>query len=86
MAVALADVLRKRGTAPGAAALAAETGIAVFKVAFERWITSSGAPPMSPFITQSFDELRELAALSSTETSREISRATEKPHQKERSA
>ncbi len=40
---AVAEALRARGVADPAASLAAEAGLAVFKVAFERWI--SGAPP-----------------------------------------
>lgn len=37
LATAIAAVLRKRGLAAPAAALVAETGIAIFKNAFERW-------------------------------------------------
>ena len=41
LAVALADALRRRGVADPAASLTAEAGIAVFKIAFERWIGES---------------------------------------------
>jgi AcrR family transcriptional regulator len=37
-ASALADALRRRGVGDSAAALAGEAGIAVFKVAFDRWV------------------------------------------------
>ena len=38
LASAIADALRRRGVADPAASLAAEAGIAVFRIAFERWI------------------------------------------------
>lgn len=38
LAAAFAEALRQRGVAPDTASLAAETGVAVFRVAFERWI------------------------------------------------
>ncbi|MEV4444179.1 MULTISPECIES: hypothetical protein [Streptomyces] len=39
MSAALADTLRRHGVMESAASLAAEAGVAVFKVGFERWIT-----------------------------------------------
>ena len=38
LAAALADGLRRRGVAEPDASLAAEAGVAVFRVAFERWV------------------------------------------------
>src|SRR5580765_7556799 len=38
LSAALAETLRRRGVTEPAASLTAEAGIAVFKVAFERWI------------------------------------------------
>ncbi len=38
LASALADALRRRGVDDPAASLTAEAGIAVFKIAFERWV------------------------------------------------
>ncbi|GJF32108.1 TetR family transcriptional regulator [Kitasatospora sp. NE20-6] len=38
LATALADALRQRGVADAPASLAAEAGIAVFKIAFRRWV------------------------------------------------
>jgi hypothetical protein len=35
---AFTEALRQRGVEPDTASLAAETGIAVFRVAFERWV------------------------------------------------
>ncbi|HEY0471089.1 MAG TPA: TetR family transcriptional regulator, partial [Kribbella sp.] len=38
LVAAFTEGLRERGVEPGTASLAAETGVAVFRVAFERWI------------------------------------------------
>jgi AcrR family transcriptional regulator len=38
LAMAFAGALRQRGVAPPVASLAAETGVAVFRVAFQRWV------------------------------------------------
>ncbi|MGZ0237359.1 TetR/AcrR family transcriptional regulator, partial [Streptomyces sp. CPS1] len=46
LAAALADTLRRRGVPEPAASLTAETGVAVFKVAFERWITADERRPL----------------------------------------
>ncbi|HEY0797570.1 MAG TPA: TetR family transcriptional regulator, partial [Candidatus Baltobacteraceae bacterium] len=42
LASALAAALRQRGVSDPAASLAAEAGVAVFKIAFDRWINESG--------------------------------------------
>ncbi|MGH3248180.1 MAG: TetR family transcriptional regulator [Trebonia sp.] len=42
LSAALADALRRRGVADPAASLAAEAGIAVFKVAFQHWVGGTG--------------------------------------------
>jgi AcrR family transcriptional regulator len=44
MASAVAGALRDRGIPEPAASLAAETGVAVFKVAFARWVSQPGQP------------------------------------------
>ena len=41
LSAALADTLRRRGVTDPAASLTAEAGIAVFKIAFERWINET---------------------------------------------
>jgi AcrR family transcriptional regulator len=64
-ASALAAGLRDRGTPEPAATLAAETGIAVFKVAFARWIADPGQPDLPQILRESMDELR--GALSPTQ-------------------
>ena len=47
LASALADALRRRGVAEPAASLAAEAGIAVFRIAFERWIDETDRQDLS---------------------------------------
>lgn len=62
LSTALADTLRRRGVADPAASLAAEVGIAVFKVTFERWIDGTGGRDMSELIRESLDELKAVTA------------------------
>ncbi|MFE0103684.1 TetR/AcrR family transcriptional regulator [Streptomyces sp. NPDC059009] len=45
MSAALAEALRGRGVGAPAASLAAEAGVAVFKVGFERWIAEGTEDP-----------------------------------------
>ncbi len=42
LAVAFADALRRRGASEGSARLMGEAGVAVFRVAFERWVGEEG--------------------------------------------
>ncbi|PBC75493.1 TetR family transcriptional regulator [Streptomyces sp. TLI_235] len=58
LAETMADALRGRGTPEPAASLAAETGIAVFKVAFARWISEPGRPDLPGILRSSTSELR----------------------------
>jgi AcrR family transcriptional regulator len=62
LAAALADALRQRGVADPAAALTAEAGIAVFKVAFERWVDKSNQRDFPQVIEESLDELKAVTA------------------------
>ncbi|GIH67049.1 TetR/AcrR family transcriptional regulator [Microbispora siamensis] len=62
LSAALADALRRRGVPDPAASLAAEAGIAVFKIAFERWISGTGEPDLSRFVREAFDELKAVTA------------------------
>jgi AcrR family transcriptional regulator len=62
LASALADALRRRGVAGPAASLTAEAGIAVFRVAFERWVTEPKQPDLPQLIRESLDELRAVTA------------------------
>ena len=62
LATALAGALRQRGVTEPAASLTAEAGIAVFKVAFERWIGATGRPDLPRLIRESLAELRTVTA------------------------
>lgn len=58
LAEAMAGALRDRGVPEPTASLAAETGIAVFKVAFGRWISEPGQPDLPGILRESIGELR----------------------------
>ncbi|WP_414170097.1 TetR family transcriptional regulator [Streptoverticillium reticulum] len=62
LSATMADALRRRGVKEPAASLAAEAGIAVFKVAFERWTTSTGRRSLSAFVREALDELKAMTA------------------------
>jgi AcrR family transcriptional regulator len=62
LASALADALRRRGVTDPAAGLTAEAGIAVFKIAFERWVNGTGQPDLPRLIRESLGELRAVTA------------------------
>jgi AcrR family transcriptional regulator len=62
LAGALADALRRRGVREPAASLTAEAGIAVFRVAFERWVEESNHRDLPRLIRESLDELRAVTA------------------------
>ncbi|MBX7552009.1 TetR family transcriptional regulator [Streptomyces sp. NPDC004232] len=61
LSAALADTLRRRGVAEPTASLAAEAGVAVFKVAFERWIAAGEMCSLAELTRESLDELRAVA-------------------------
>ena len=63
LASAMADALRDRGIPDPAASLAAETGIAVFKVAFARWISEPGEPDLPRILRESMEELSGVLAM-----------------------
>ena len=62
LASAVAGALRDRGIPEPTASLAAETGIAVFKIAFARWISDPGQPDLPGAIRESMKELRSVLA------------------------
>ncbi len=62
LASALAGALRGRGVAEPAASLAAEAGIAVFRIAFERWVEEADPEDFPALIRASFGELRAVTA------------------------
>ncbi|MFF0515366.1 TetR family transcriptional regulator [Streptomyces sp. NPDC004250] len=62
LSAALADRLRQRGTGDIEASLAAETGIAVFRVAFSRWVSAVEEQDLQDIMRETLDRLRTLAA------------------------
>jgi AcrR family transcriptional regulator len=62
LASALAGTLRQRGVSNLAASLTAEAGIAVFKIAFERWISETSQQDLPHVIRESLDELKAVTA------------------------
>jgi AcrR family transcriptional regulator len=62
LASALAGALRRRGVTEPAASLAAEAGIAVFRVAFERWISQTSQQDLPQLIQESLEELKAVTA------------------------
>ena len=57
----LTEALRGRGVPDLTARLTAEAGMAVFKVAFERWIGSVGGAELTDVLAESLDELKSLS-------------------------
>jgi AcrR family transcriptional regulator len=62
LASALCDALRRRGVREPTASLAAEAGITVFRIAFERWINDTRRRDLPQHIRESFDELKTVTA------------------------
>jgi len=62
LASALAGTLRQRGVTEPAASLSAEAGIAVFRIAFERWIDETNQQDLPTLIRESLDALRAVTA------------------------
>jgi AcrR family transcriptional regulator len=62
LAAALAETLRCRSISEPAASLAAEVGIAVFKIAFERWIRDGNQGDLPQLIREALAELKVVTA------------------------
>jgi AcrR family transcriptional regulator len=62
LASAVAGALRGRGVSDPAASLAAEAGIAAFKIAFERWTSDTSGRTLAQLIQESVDELKLVTA------------------------
>jgi AcrR family transcriptional regulator len=62
LARAVSAALRERGVTEPAASLAADTGMAVFRLGFERWVDAPDTPPLGDVLAQTFGELRAVAA------------------------
>lgn len=58
LATTICDALRRRGVADLMAGLVAEAGIAVFKVAFEHWLTDPAERSLAEHIREALSELR----------------------------
>ena len=58
IAAAMSGALRDRGVPEPTASLAAEAGIAVYKVAFARWISEPGHPDLPAILRESLAELK----------------------------
>jgi AcrR family transcriptional regulator len=58
----LADALRERGVDSPVATLVAETGVAVFRVAFDRWVGNDHDRGLPELIRESLGELKALTA------------------------
>ncbi len=74
LASAVAEALRKRGVGEPAASLAAEAGMAVFRVAFERWLEDTKSRDMKHHIRAILGELKAVtgAAHAAPSTSRTL--------------
>jgi AcrR family transcriptional regulator len=62
LAAAMTDGLRRRGIDPIAAALAAESGVAVFRVGFATWIAEGEERPLAEILRAVLTELQSLLA------------------------
>ncbi|OBB01330.1 TetR family transcriptional regulator [Mycobacteriaceae bacterium 1482268.1] len=58
IASAMAGALRRRDVGEAVATLTAEVGVAVFKVAFDRWLNDGSHDELPPFIREVMDELK----------------------------
>jgi AcrR family transcriptional regulator len=58
LAAALADGLRRRGVPEPDASLAAETGIVVLRIAFERWVSEPHGADLSQTMHAALDRLK----------------------------
>jgi len=58
----LTDALRKRGVDGLTARLAAEMGIATFRIAWERWLAQTRERPITELLNEAFAQLKTVAA------------------------
>jgi AcrR family transcriptional regulator len=62
LATAIAEAVRARGVGDPAASLAAEAGMAIFKVAFERWVSGAQPRDLPLHIRAALGELKAVTA------------------------
>jgi AcrR family transcriptional regulator len=60
LSTALAEALRGRGVGEPAASLTAEVAIAMFRIAFDRWVDETNQRALPELMRESLDELRAL--------------------------
>jgi AcrR family transcriptional regulator len=60
LAAALAHALRQRGVTDPTAALTGEVAIAIFKISFDLWVSSSEPRELTQLMRDSLDQLREV--------------------------
>jgi AcrR family transcriptional regulator len=70
LASAIADTLRRRGVQDPAASLTAEAGIAVFRIAFERWVGEPEQRDLPGLIRESLEELKAVTGQAERSSSR----------------
>jgi AcrR family transcriptional regulator len=63
LSAALAETLRGRGVEDSAASLTAEIAVAVFRIAFERWVGANNAQDLRELMHATLGELAALAAV-----------------------
>ena len=63
LTAAVGVALRERGAGEPGASLAAESGMAVFKTAFSRWVTEASTRELSELIKDTFAELKAVVAI-----------------------
>jgi len=62
LAVAVTHALHARGVREPTASLAADAGLTIFKVGFERWVSQKKPADLTAHIRAALDTLREVAA------------------------
>lgn len=74
---ALRDGLRARHTTEPTASLAAEAGVAAFRIAFQRWLNHHDEQPLVAHLDQGFDALRALSCDRRTAQANSTNKAVE---------
>jgi len=64
LAASLADALRQRGVGDSIAGLTGEVAVALFKISFERWVSSSEPSDLTQILRESLEQLRVVTAMS----------------------
>jgi AcrR family transcriptional regulator len=62
LASALTDALRARGVADPAASLTAEAGVAIFRIAIDRWVEEANKRTLPDLLRDSADQLKAVTA------------------------